>query len=151
MTDYKRPESVLVVIFDDQGRILALQRKDDLSFWQSVTGSLEEGEVPIEAAIREVLEETSIDCQALNLTMVDARQTNQYEIRPEWRHRYAPGEFVNTEYTFLLQVPSGIDVVLTEHEQFSWLSPQDAVELFWSPSNCAAIQRYFLSERRISG
>jgi dATP pyrophosphohydrolase len=41
---YKRPISVLVVIYaQDTKRVLMLQRCDDPDFWQSVTGSLEEG------------------------------------------------------------------------------------------------------------
>ncbi len=36
---YKRPESILVVIYARQsGRVLMLQRRDDPDFWQSVTG-----------------------------------------------------------------------------------------------------------------
>ncbi len=36
---YKRPVSVLVVIFaQDTKRVLMLQRRDDPDFWQSVTG-----------------------------------------------------------------------------------------------------------------
>ncbi|MBK0172420.1 dihydroneopterin triphosphate diphosphatase, partial [Salmonella enterica subsp. enterica serovar Infantis] len=39
---YKRPVSVLVVIFaQDTKRVLMLQRRDDPDFWQSVTGSIE--------------------------------------------------------------------------------------------------------------
>ena len=34
-----------------------LQRRDDPAFWQSVTGSLEEHEMPHDAAVREVWEE----------------------------------------------------------------------------------------------
>lgn len=41
---YKLPVSVLVVIYaQDTKRVLMLQRRDDPDFWQSVTGSLEEG------------------------------------------------------------------------------------------------------------
>ena len=55
---YKHPISVLVVIFaQDTGRVLMLQRRDDSDFWQSVTGSLEAGETPLQAARREVLED----------------------------------------------------------------------------------------------
>lgn len=50
---YKRPESVLIVIYaHNSGRVLMLQRQDDPDFWQSVTGSLEEGEQPAAAAAR---------------------------------------------------------------------------------------------------
>ena len=42
---YKRPVSILVVIYaQDTKRVLMLQRRDDPDFWQSVTGSVEEGE-----------------------------------------------------------------------------------------------------------
>lgn len=42
---YKRPVSVLVVIYaEDTKRVLMLQRRDDPDFWQSVTGSLEGGD-----------------------------------------------------------------------------------------------------------
>ncbi len=38
---YKRPESVLVVIYaKSSGRVLMLQRRYNSEFWQSVTGSL---------------------------------------------------------------------------------------------------------------
>ncbi len=41
---FKLPVSVLVVIYaEDTKRVLMLQRRDDPAFWQSVTGSLEEG------------------------------------------------------------------------------------------------------------
>lgn len=44
---YKRPESILVVIYaKSSGRVLMLQRRDDTEFWQSVTGSLEQDESP---------------------------------------------------------------------------------------------------------
>ncbi len=42
---YKHSISVLVVIFaQDTSPVLMLQRRDDNSFWQPVTGSLEAGE-----------------------------------------------------------------------------------------------------------
>ena len=42
---YKRPVSVLVVIYaEDTKRVLMLQRRDDPDFWQSVTGSPKRGD-----------------------------------------------------------------------------------------------------------
>ena len=58
MKPKKRPESVLVVIYNDADQVLAMQRQDDPTFWQSVTGSIELGETPLQTAIREVEEET---------------------------------------------------------------------------------------------
>ena len=51
---YKRPVSILVVIYaQDTKRVLMLQRRDDPDFWQSVTGSVEEGETAPQAAMRD--------------------------------------------------------------------------------------------------
>lgn len=69
---YKRPVSVLVVIYaQDTKRVLMLQRRDDPDFWQSVTGSIEEGETALQAAVREVKEEVTIDIAAEQLTLID--------------------------------------------------------------------------------
>ena len=69
----KRTESVLVLIYDHQGQVLVMQRKDDPEFWQSVTGTLEANELPIETAIREVREETGIDIVVAGFEIIDTR------------------------------------------------------------------------------
>ncbi|WP_026374486.1 dihydroneopterin triphosphate diphosphatase [Aestuariibacter salexigens] len=138
---FKRPESVLVVIYDQHGDVLVLQRNDDPDFWQSVTGALELNELPRQTAKREVREETGIDITD-ELSLIDCRHINQYAIRPQWQHRYPPGESVNTEYVFALQVDRDVDIRLTEHSQFRWLSRQQASELVWSPSNKEAIIKF---------
>ena len=75
---YKKPESALVVLYDEHHRVLLLQRMDDASFWQSVTGALEEGELPIETAYREVFEETGIDAKSLGLRINNHHKQNKY-------------------------------------------------------------------------
>ena len=58
---YKNNQSVLVVIYaESTHRVLMLQRQDDSTFWQSVTGTLERNETPRETAIREVWEEVGL-------------------------------------------------------------------------------------------
>jgi dATP pyrophosphohydrolase len=87
---YKKPESVLVVLYDQHHKVLLLQRNDDPEFWQSVTGAMEDGEQPIETAYREVAEETGIDAKQLSIEMFNHNRQNQYEIRSRWLHRYPP-------------------------------------------------------------
>jgi dATP pyrophosphohydrolase len=60
-SNYRIPQSALTVVYNRTGQVLVMQRNDDPKFWQSVTGTLEQGEKPIQTALREVLEETSID------------------------------------------------------------------------------------------
>lgn len=139
----KRPESVLVMIYDQHGQVLVLQRNDDPDFWQSVTGTIEVDELPLETAIREVQEETGIDIIVSGFDIVDTRVVNQFEIRPQWRHKYPPNEFTNTEYVFSVCVDSEVSIVLTEHSQYHWLPAKEAREMVWSQSNREAIDRHF--------
>lgn len=140
-TPYKRPESVLVVLYNQHRQVLVLQRDDDASFWQSVTGSLEDNETPIQTALREVQEETGISLCGLS-DIADCRLTNQYLIRQDWRIRYAPGISRNFEYVFCAQVSGDSPIVLTEHLHYLWLDKRSAIQKVWSNTNKDAIQRF---------
>lgn len=138
---YKRPESVLVVIHTPSLEILLLERIAPPGFWQSVTGSLEDDESPVETAVREVAEETglAIICDDL----CDWHRTNQFEIRAEWRDRYAPDVSINTEYVYSLCLPAAAPVRLSaaEHTGQIWLPRTEAAEKVFSRTNRDAILR----------
>jgi dATP pyrophosphohydrolase len=136
----KIPRSVLVVIHTPELEVLLIERADRPGYWQSVTGSLDAEDEPLDAtARREVQEETGITGGLLR----DWQHTNVYEIYPQWRHRYAPGVTHNTEHVFGLTVPAGTPVVLAprEHLQHQWLPWREAAERCFSPSNAQAILR----------
>ena len=139
---YKKPESALVVLYDQHHQVLLLQRKDDPTFWQSVTGALEEGELPAETARREVAEEIGIDANIHGFVLNNHNKQNKYEIRNRWRHRYPPGTVFNTEHVFSLQIDSALPLVLTEHLQYEWVSKEDALARLWSPSNKEAVSLF---------
>lgn len=139
---YKRPESVLVVLHDAAGQVLIMQRTDDPLFWQSVTGTIEENESPIETAYREVAEETGIVLSPAEHAIIDCRKINQFEIRPQWRYRYPPDTVFNTEHVFIAEISSSATLTLTEHLAYEWVSAAQAAERVWSPSNQAAIIQF---------
>jgi dATP pyrophosphohydrolase len=126
--------------------VLLLERADHPGFWQSVTGSQDEGESLRETAIREVAEETGLDARRYRLEAWNLQ--NVYEIYPVWRHRYAPGVTHNTEHVFGLQVPGPVPVKLAprEHLAAQWLPWNEAAERVFSWSNRKAI--LMLPERR---
>jgi dATP pyrophosphohydrolase len=140
-TRHKQPVSVLVVVHSAACEILLLQRVSPAGFWQSVTGSLEPGETPFEAALRELGEETGLPCAPGQL--VDWQHCNRFEIRPEWRSRYAPGVTHNTEHVFSLCLPATRPVRLApdEHTAYLWLPPDAAAAKVFSWTNRDAILR----------
>lgn len=141
----KIPQSVLVVIHTPALEVLLLRRADAHAFWQSVTGSKDHADESWrETAVREVREETGIDCgpgSPLAAGLVDWAMENVYEIYPQWRHRYAEGVTRNTEHLFGLQVPAAVPVALQprEHTAQRWLPWRAAADACFSPSNAEAI------------
>ena len=142
---FKVPESVLVVIHTDRLDVLLIERVDHPGYWQSVTGSKDTPDEPLETtAVREVAEETGI---AIGTSLVPATHLrdwnlrNVYEIYPVWRHRYAPGVIHNTEHVFGLCVPRDCAVTLSprEHSRFEWLAWREAADRCFSSSNAEAI------------
>jgi len=137
---YKIPRSVLVVIHTPALEVLMMERAKWPGFWQSVTGSIDREDEPlVEAAIREVLEETGIDATRHALT--DWGIEHDFEIFAQHRHRYAPGVTHNREHVFSLEVPAGIAVTLApaEHSRYRWLPQAEAAKITISSSNRDAI------------
>ena len=137
----------MVVIYKSNGDVLLIERADKANFWQSVTGSVDSLDEDLSlAAEREVLEETGIDVGALSVgSLQDMHHQIEYEIYPQWRHRYAPGVTRNTEHWFSLLVPDDTPVKLAprEHVAYQWVPHNEAVSKCFSRSNGEAIQKLF--------
>ena len=141
MPGFKRPVSVLVVIYTATLEVLLLERAGHPGYWQSVTGSQEDGESLIETARREVEEETGIVAPLSQFE--DWGTTNTFEIFTEWRHRYAPGVTHNVEHVFSLQTqePQVVRIAPDEHLGYCWLAWQEAAEKCFSWTNRDAIRQ----------
>ena len=138
--NYKRPESVLVVIYSKTGHVLMMQRAFPEDFWQSVTGSLEWGEQAKHAAARELKEETGLEATGL----VDCQFSQEYEIYSIWRDRYPPGVIHNREHVFLLPRGNCDDIRMDprEHVNYQWVSRDEAIQMATSHTNSEAIARW---------
>jgi dATP pyrophosphohydrolase len=138
---YKLPVSVLVVIHTARLEVLLLERVARPGYWQSVTGSIDWPDEPLEAAAaREVMEETGIDAARGTLKRWNIVYT--FEIYGQWRHRFAPGVTHNTEHVFSLALPQRAEVRLAadEHGAHAWLPWQAAAAKCFSWSNRDAIR-----------
>ncbi|HQS43435.1 MAG: dihydroneopterin triphosphate diphosphatase [Methylotenera sp. 24-45-7] len=145
MKPFKTPISALVLIHTTDLQVLIMERADKPGYWQSVTGSIEGDETPLQAAVREVHEETGLD--ALKYDLQDWQASNVYEIYPHWRHRYAPGVTENREHLFGLTLPAPLPIKLApdEHLRYEWVDWREAAKRVFSWTNVDALKR--LGER----
>ena len=137
---YKRPESVLVVVYTVSRQALLLKRNRPV-FWQSITGSLKwPDESAPDAAYRELEEETGIKASS---GWRNWQHTYTFPILTEYRHRYAPGVSDNKEHLFSIELPEPCQLVLSdaEHSSGLWLPIEDAITKVWSWSNRDALER----------
>ena len=137
MQSFRRPESVLIVIYTADGEFLLLERHKPPGFWQSVTGSLEWGEKADAAARRELIEETGITQGHLR----NLQWTQVYEILPSFGKKYAPTVTRNLEHAFALKLLRRVPVSLSEHVQYRWLSASEAIEMASSSTDRAVIRQ----------
>jgi dATP pyrophosphohydrolase len=133
----KIPISVLVLIYTKKKDILILKKKNNKDLWQSVTGSINKGESLIDAAKREVYEETGLNTD----NIVDCNKNYIFEIYDMWKYKYEDEVTHNTEHVFLLELDDKIDISLDsdEHVSYEWTSRVKAAEKVFSHTNRQAI------------
>ena len=162
MSEFRRPESVLVVIHTPRRECLLLERVVPRGFWQSVTGTLRWHEAPDAAAVREVREETGLVCVGPDVSALAGRglrrpdssgrevpvltvtgTTRRFPIRPEWRDRYGPGVTENLEHLLYLELPEARSVTLNsnEHTAYRWMGLEEAIDKVTSWTNREALER----------
>jgi lipoyl(octanoyl) transferase len=127
------PRDVAVQVFKatpEGARFLMLRRVPDRGgFWQGITGAPLPGETDMQAAIREVREETGFDVSS---SVFPLRVAYSYALRPElaerWRARYGAGVHDISVVAFGAGVPNGLDPRLdpAEHDRFAWCDYREA-------------------------
>jgi dATP pyrophosphohydrolase len=117
------------------------------SFWQGVTGGVEGGEAILDAAKRELLEETGF--VPIEIHKID--YTYSYPVEDRWRYLYAAGVETIHEHVFVAQVDGQAmpSIDPEEHDQWEWCDLNRALGLLTWPGNIEALKRCddFLSER----
>ena len=113
--------------------------------WQGVAGGAEDVETPLEAARRELNEETGLSPAIDRWIALDTRGSVPASAFADWR-QWGPETFVVHEHTFGVDVSDGHDVALSdEHGEFRWLAFGAASALLRYDSNRTAL--WELNER----
>ncbi len=112
-------------------KILLIKRKpEDGGFWQTVTGTLEEGETLKDTLVREIEEEVGI------------KENNIQEISDfVYRFNWDKKGWCQTDYVFAVLVDTDKVVLSHEHTDFVWLDPEEAIERVKTQGNKEAIKK----------
>ena len=130
---------MLVVVYTDDAQVLLLRRRSPFEFWQSVTGSLNTGETPAEAAQRELQEETGLKEQGV---LVDTGISRKFTIDTRWLDRYPEGVTENTEHEWQYRLPAAVEIQIDqeEHSAYRWMPIDVAIDTVWSWTNKEALE-----------
>jgi len=123
----ERPETlrlIKVIIHNGDHRVLLLHRKPHRgNFWQPITGTIEPGESPIDAARREIVEETGTPGEPKDIGLVQS-----FMIESQYLASRYPSPIIVSETGFAAhadpQVPIRMDP--TEHDEYGWFTFEEA-------------------------
>jgi 8-oxo-dGTP pyrophosphatase MutT (NUDIX family) len=126
-----RADEAIVVVRRDDEFLALLRRPSDGGYWHLVSGSVEAGETPPQAAARELEEETGLLAAVLDLewsfTYVPLTETPRPPVRVE---------------SFLAEAPSGWEPELNaEHDEYRWCAAVDAEALLRWPEPRELVRR----------
>lgn len=138
------PEEVFVVVHrpGPSGReFLVLERSPERQgYWHLVSGALEPGELPVDAARRELAEEVGLVADVDELGQVYVYSLADEP--PDVRARFAPDVTEITVTSFVAEAPPGWEPVLDEeHVGHRWCAAGDAISVLRYPEPRDALAR----------
>ena len=145
------PIQVLVYLTYNNGvewEYLLLHRTPELGgFWQGVTGAPEGSDTLVQAAQREVFEETGFcptDVRSIGFSYT-------FPVDPKWRSSYESDVDEIVEHVFVTEVQRGPPELSFEHDAWRWCPLEEATNLLKYPENVEALLRCQIALQSNSG
>ena len=142
----RAPLQVLVILYKkEKDEILyGIGLRSTRNIWQFVAGGGEDKETPIEAAVRELREETSINIKKEDLIVLDSKATIPV-VNVTGTYTWGKDVFVVPEYVFAVNATNFQIKLSNEHTEFKWLKYDKAMDILTYDSNKTAL--WELNER----
>ena len=122
-----------LVIFQSDKKIFTGRRLDNTSAWQMPQGGMDENEVPLETAYREMFEETGISKDKVSLVGI-TKKWYRYDLPSEIQSRFWGGKYRGQSQKWFLFKFLGedsdinISTKIPEFSEWRWSSIDDLVE-----------------------
>jgi lipoyl(octanoyl) transferase len=122
------PETLRLVkvLIHDGDRVLLLHRRPERgNFWQPITGSIEDGELPLATARREILEETGHTGEPESMDL-----TQSFLIDSVYLAARYPAPVIASEVCFEAHLDSSLPIRIDpdEHDDWGWFGIGEAYE-----------------------
>ena len=121
----------------DGTTLFCIFRRADSKYWQFIAGGGENGETPIEAAKREIIEEIGVEPK--NIKQLTCASYVPAEVIAESRRQHwDKNVYVIPEYSFAFECDSE-PTLSNEHTEYKWLTYDEARKLLKWDSNKVAM------------
>ena len=122
-----------LVIFQSDKKIFTGRRLDNTSAWQMPQGGMDENEVPLETAYREMFEETGISKDKVSLVGI-TKKWYRYDLPSEIQSRFWGGKYRGQSQKWFLfkfigeDTDINISTKMPEFCEWRWSSIDDLIE-----------------------
>ena len=122
-----------LVIINHQSKIFTGRRLDATKAWQMPQGGIDDNEIPLEAAYREMFEETGIEKNKVNL-LKQSKIWYRYDLPKEIQGKFWGGKFRGQSQKWFLFQFNGTDMdinIETKDQEFSdwkWSKKNDMLD-----------------------
>jgi dATP pyrophosphohydrolase len=141
-----RTDAEVAIFVTRRGRteVLLAHRSPALgAYWHTIAGGIEDGETPLEAAARELVEETGLQEVALHRGATVVEYAYPLSEEPADRRALYPEGTVEVRvHCFVVDAPDGWEPTLDwEHDDYRWSAPVDAADTLRWPATADALRR----------